>query len=293
MQERAEYFKQKIALYSMFILGTGIINNGFKGNFGEVLAGFIFSLVLLLILFPLVSNFSLKISFFNTQNKLKEFFFIMFLLFISFVSLYIIAENFKITIDFAEKLLLPETSKLITSLIFLILIIYFGRRTKETVLKFSYLIFLFAAFVIIIFMLLMSKNYKSQNLEILTFPKLSNSIDSFFNYFKLVTLPSLLLPFYESFFFGKGSRKALILGNAVGIFLLSICFLSSVLLFGATLCGKFSYAYAEAVSTVSIGRLFSRLDGYSYVIYFASSLIKINICFSIIKASLGKILRII
>ena len=60
------------------------------------------------------------------------------------------------------------------------------------------------------------------------------------------------------------------------------------MLFGAQMSGEFDYPYAMAISTVTFGNLFSRLDGFSYFIYFVTALIKITVCVDVIKQEMKK-----
>ena len=87
----------------------------------------------------------------------------------------------------------------------------------------------------------------------------------------------------------KVKRKTLTLGLSFGFFLLGIAILLSVMIFGAELSGRLDYPFFSAVSTVTIGKLFTRMDYLAYFIYFSSALIKITICLFVTFSSLKKI----
>ena len=101
-------------------------------------------------------------------------------------------------------------------------------------------------------------------------------------YIKKVTLPCFLIGVFAR---DNGfSKKTAVSGAVLGNLTLAFCILNSLLLFGNKFAGRLDYPYAFAISTVTFGNLFCRLDGFAYFIYFASCLIKITLSVSIIKS---------
>ena len=56
----------------------------------------------------------------------------------------------------------------------------------------------------------------------------------------------------------------------------------AAIVFGSDFAGKLKYPYASAISTVTLGNLFTRMDGFAYLIFFASVIVKITVCIKII-----------
>ena len=97
------------------------------------------------------------------------------------------------------------------------------------------------------------------------------------------------MPIFLKFFFDDTRTKQGFSGVIIGACLLGMCILSPILLFGAQLSGQLDFPNSYAVSTVTVGRLFTRLDGFAYFVYFVSSVIKITVCISVVRESLKTI----
>ena len=80
----------------------------------------------------------------------------------------------------------------------------------------------------------------------------------------------------------------MLIGVSGGCGLAALVLLNSVMLFGAELAGKFDYPYSAAISTISVGYLFSRMDGFSYFLGFACTLVRIGVCITTVKSLFKK-----
>ena len=80
------------------------------------------------------------------------------------------------------------------------------------------------------------------------------------------------------FVFKNRCIKSALAGAVTGFSILGICILNSILLFGAELSGELGFSYISAISTISIGRLFTRLDEFAYLLFFITCIIKITVC---------------
>ena len=80
----------------------------------------------------------------------------------------------------------------------------------------------------------------------------------------------------------------MLIGVSGGCGLSALVLLNSVMLFGAELAGKFDYPYSAAISTISVGYLFSRMDGFSYFLGFACALVRIGVCITTVKSLFKK-----
>jgi hypothetical protein len=73
----------------------------------------------------------------------------------------------------------------------------------------------------------------------------------------------------------KASEAALAV--LLAALLLLVCFLNVNLLLGEYFGSTRDYPYSEAVSTVTAGKLFARMEGLAYVMYYAVSAVKISV----------------
>ncbi len=207
---------------------------------------------------------------------------------IAVASLFIAADSFRDFIDFASNVILPKTSRAFIIITFLAIVVFFGFKRQEDSLKFSLICFGFTAIAITFFFLASIGDYEAENIRMSSFPDWGVILSEAKPYFMNPLLPALLLPFYYRLVF-KGNKNSGHFGLALGLIFFGLCILSAVLLFGTELSCRLSYPYASAISTISIGRLYTRLDGFSYFIYFASALTKINICVFLCFSSMKKI----
>lgn len=259
------YGKHFIALSALFILGNAVINLPVsvadKFTFLGFLISFLISLLLYFVLFLIpISKPLLSIAF--------------------FVSYYAAADTFLDFIKFINATLLRDTPKILTVLPFVIVVILFATKSRTAVFKFSLVSAFFSVLAVIFFFIFTAKDFEIKNIIIKELPTLKNLYTQAMPYIKTVTLPSLLLVIYAKL--TAKNKKSVFLGLISGNAVLAFCILNSVLLFGSKFAGRLFYPYASAISTVTFGNLFTRMDGFAYFIYFASCLIKITVCVDII-----------
>ncbi len=207
---------------------------------------------------------------------------------VSVFALFILAETFKIFCEFSANILL-ESSQYLPTVLFGAVCFYFGFRRQANILKFSLLGFVYTAVVILIFTALLLPNLKVENI---TFPENFNALEltSGFKFeFLNIFLPVILLCFYQYAINGNAQKSAVTVGVIIGAVILLVCALSVVMLFGSEFSSVLDYPYLSAVSSVSVGKLFSRLDAVLYFVFFLSSLLRIEVCIFVIKFCLKKI----
>ncbi len=169
-------------------------------------------------------------------------------------------------------------NSLIGVLIFCVALFYFLAHRQENILKFSLLAGVFSFAVIAFFALFLLENYQFKNLYIKDLPDIKTAIDGVVPLLRKAFLPTGLLYFYKHFV-GLGGRKgALIKGYILGGLFLSAALICPILIFGTEFIAKTPFPFNSAVTTMSIGRLFGRLDGIMYVVYFLSALLKSVVC---------------
>lgn len=198
------------------------------------------------------------------------------------------AEALKDYFKFISQYVLPDTNPFFIVLLFIGCVFFFLKANKKAILKFSLLAFFFSVTVTLFFFFATAHNYELRNIFIFELPNAKEFIKQAKPYFKEMFFPVVLLPFLNLEVFGKLRVKNSLVGLLAGFLVLGICVMGSVLLFGANLAGRLPFPFASAVSTVTIGRLFTRMDGLSYFIYFVTTLIKTVCCVYIIKFCIKK-----
>lgn len=144
---------------------------------------------------------------------------------------------------------------------------------KKTILKFS-LIFFPICFGLVILIFLFSYPFMSlKYLELKTMPQLSGIIEQTFK--KLVgTVVPVCLPL-AVLCIGKPTYAAI--GGTVGAAFLLLSVINTEAIFGSQFASSLSYPYAQAVSAVSLGELFSRMDAALYPAILFPGIVRISV----------------
>lgn len=291
MQKRI-FTKASVSAGALFVLGNAVmvfpLKNGDEFTPLGISISFIIGIILYILAIPFY-NFLLNCRYNNMPIKILKC--LSFLIIILF-SVFIAADVFKTFTKFISEIILPKTPLWLIAITLGAVVIYFITKRQEDFLKFSLICFVFVMVAVIAFFLLSLGDYNWENLKISHFPDFKKLIENTKPYILNPAIHSLLLPLYYKLIFKKEKISGH-MGYILGISLLSVCILSVILLFGTKLSCRLSFPYASAISTISVGRLYTRLDGFSYFIYFASSIIKINICSFIAISCIKKIEKII
>ena len=187
-------------------------------------------------------------------------------------------------VRFATEILLPYTNKVWIFLIFAAVVFALAVKGNEVLLKFSFLSLAICGFVIVLMLVLSIKDFKVGNIAIYTFPDAKALTRESVPFLKSITAPAMLIPMYQAVCEKRVSRRACFGGLAAGSILLIACFADCLLLFGVALSARFDYPLYSAVSTVTVGPLFTRLDGVVYALFFLTALIKTVFCFRLAVA---------
>ena len=289
MKNDAVFKVHNLTLAFIFILGNASIIFPVKNADRYTVLGYIITCVLSLCLFLLlIPAFNLLFCEKEGDNLPRKIIKLSVFALSFAVALYYSAEAFLSFAELAAKLMLPKTPKLITCFFFLISVVFFATRREEDLLKFSLLAGGLIGVLIIFFFIASISAFDLNRIFIFSAKSLEPALRQTPPYIKECLPPCLLLGVYQTCVFGRVQKSASFWGIIIGFILLWLCILNSVLIFGVPLSARLSYPYASAVSTVSVGRLFTRLDGFAYFIYYISSLTKITVCIFICCALLKK-----
>lgn len=293
MKNKINFSIHTIALSVLFVLGNAVIYLPVKGageyTFLAFMAAAVLNIIAVALVFPL-ADFSFKEAEFK---GIKKWFTVVIIIAVTLFAAFGIADTFKSFIKFVSLVILPDTPMFFITVLFLAVVLFFISKRQEELLKFSFLAFFITALLIVFFFFATVTNYNFRNIFIFRLPKPKEFIEELMPYIKNPVLPSLLLPFFTVSAVGEKHKKHLLSGVAVSLILLGVCLLGPLLLFGPFFAGDLPYPYASAVSTVTVGRLFTRLDGFSYFIYFATALVKITASAFVIKKGLKRLNQIL
>lgn len=255
-----------LCLVSLFFVGNAVINLPFGYGCNAALLGFITAFLLCLPLILLFSKTSLK----KEKAPLSVAFSLIFVLY----SLFCGIVTFRNYVTFSDRIILPEIGSFFPTLLFLFLLWLICKGKKEAVLKLA-LISAILVFSLVIILCLLSLD--SMSLTALL-PKNPPSLKET----GYQTLSFVSMSFIEGVvlmgFINSENKKAIMKGYFTGAAILLIILLQCISVFGYSLTARLDYPYAFAMSIITFGDKFSRMEGFSYLLYFSCTLIKTAVC---------------
>ncbi len=291
MKNKTEFFTHTTALSALYVLGNAIIvmpkSTADEFNF----LGYMAASAVAFILFAAAIVLSKHLFSPRNENSgiFKKSLFSLVYFAISLFALWCLADTFKIFVLFAADTMIRQTAMSFSVIIFAAVVIYFSLKRQENILKFSLIAFFFVAAVVIFFFIACIPRYDLRNIFVFKLPKMSELAIQTKPYILNPVIPSLFLPVYNMLAFKNTRAAAEFCGLCTGLVVLGICTVGSVLIFSAEFAGELNYPYAATVSTVSFGRLFTRLDGFTYFVYFVSCTIRSTVCAFVMYKCLKKI----
>ena len=174
-------------------------------------------------------------------------------------------------ISFLKQEQTTATSIVLLIVAFGLAVAVFWDANRHAIYKYSLFMFLLVAVILALCLVAGRTNFEYTNLT----ESIKNTNVSVNKIFALC-LPLVAL---SSFTSNENSRqKPLLFGVMTGVLLLFITMLQSVL----TLGNASNFPYLKAVSTISVGSLFTRLDGLVWFVFFVTSIIKTIVCINVI-----------
>lgn len=277
----------------MFILGNAVMFLPKKNANEFTFTGFLIGFILSIAVYFLSSKIYFYVLESNNNIFLKKAVTVILLTVLAVFAFFCAGETFLSLGRFITKVMLPKTPPFFAFLILFAVVVYFSLKRQENVLKFALISLVLTGIVIIFFFFAAMDKYDLRNIFIFRLPNLKEIIKQTKPYLLNPIIPVLLLPLYNIFTFDKEMKKAGVSGIVIGQIFLGITILTSVLLFGADFAGRLDFPYSSAISTVTVGRLFTRLDGFSFFIYFVSGIIKITVSVFVVFSCLKKLKEII
>lgn len=206
------------------------------------------------------------------------------------ISAYCALDCFIDFCGFANALLLPESPNFAVAVLFILVVAVLSLKPNSVLMKLS--LFFAACFVVAvpILILLTVKDFSVAGLNIGGAEDIKNGICASV---QSIALPALLIPPYILIENKNAPEASGTYGLLCGLTTTALCVLDSLLLFGTGLSEKLAFPFATAVSTVTVGTLFTRMDGPVYCLFFMSAVIKSVLCIRLCAALFKKMRCII
>lgn len=282
------YLPHKISLFALFMLGEAVILLPFKSSTDKTLIAFLIAAFIGIPLLVLVQFLLKKAEEIKTlKNTVKIIIYILFIIY----SLYLAANTFNVFMDFVYTYVLIGVSKLFSAMVFFSVTLTLSFLKRNVLYKFGIVTAAVSLVLIIILFAFSVGQFSLDNISLLSMPSLKDVYSESLTYLKSLILPSLILLIFEDDYNKKGNLSVVVRGYSFGLCLHLICLLNSLLIFGTSLSARLDFAYSEAIATVTAGNIFTRMDGFSYFVFFISCLVKITLCLKISGDLVKKIMR--
>ncbi len=249
-----------------------------SGDFTVFLVAFSISVLLYFLCFKWLEKF-------KTKQINKALFYVAGIISVIFC-LVVCAETSKHFLNYISTEVLIKNRKIYSVVAFLGIVIYALFRRPEAIVKFSAPALVFIALSVLILFLVSGNNFNADFLSSLFVPKTSKSVLRMFEYLLLCFVSPTVFAVFSAFYFKKPSLKTEIVGLGAGAVILAVCFLSGVLTFSLAEASEIRHAYPKSVSVISVGELFTRMEGIACFVFFFSALVKTVICAFSVKALL-------
>ena len=278
MREKPARSKHILSLTALYVLGDAVIFLPGKGSGKYLFLGAVVAIAVTFLLYGVI------ISLLNLLLQKEEEWYgkiaaWLLSVVLAAVAFYMGVACLRRFVRFASEILLPKTPKIWIVLIFLAVVFYLLMKQEEVTKKLSLLLFIMAVLIVLLILVLSEKDFKISNIAIYEVPKFGDLFKEALPFLKSITLPALLIPAYTAIYDRKVSYSASFGGLAFGSGLLIACFAECLLLFGVELSARFDYPLYSAVSTVTVGPLFTRMDGMVYGLFFSTALMKTAVSF--------------
>ncbi len=273
-KETPIYSKHIFCLCALFVLSGGILSAPFNAASGYTVYAFLISAV-----------FGILIYFFTAKYLTKNKIFIGFSV---LAALFCAVDSTADFCVFIKDSLLSEMSIFLIAAAFVAVIVYAASKGKVALLKFSLISFFCMSILIVFFFLATLENFENLNVFYVKEFEFSGLFETFAAYFKKIVFPVFVLPFFNELYFEKPIKKPSLCGVVIGYGALFLTTINSLFVFGEKFAQRVLYPYAAAVSTVTFGSFFTRLDGFAYIIYFSAIIVRVTTCVLVIKKVLTK-----
>ena len=280
MTEKTTKYKHLICLLGLFILGESVIATPYSGadslNVLALFCACAIAAVSVFLITPLLPPI------FSDENEKKNPILraaVTFCYCIAIIiSLFSAAKAFVSLNDFVCEVMLIKTPRFITAFILAILAVVATAGDRNNIFKFSLISTVVCALIIVALFVFSIPNFELGNIIPYTYLPSHNILGQIAEYSLKVFAPCAVAVVYICATHEAPRGTILCDGVLLGGIMLLLCVANSILIFGAPTAAKMQFPYSDAVSLVSIGELYTRMDGLSYLLIFISTATKITVC---------------
>ncbi len=179
---------------------------------------------------------------------------------------------------YVKEEILIKNSKFLILVFFLGVALYALRCGKKVITKYSVLTFWFCLGITVILFIVSFKIFRRSYFIDAVKGEISSLFPQTFYLFVKCFFSVGVLAVFQRFAFREVGVKNDIRGIVLGGGLLCLCFLSGVLTFSLKTASEMNFSYAQSIGVISVGKLYTRMDGFAYFIFFFSCLIKTAVC---------------
>lgn len=190
--------------------------------------------------------------------------------------------------DYVSADVLSRNRKIFSLIGFGAVYLFAANKEKQATAKFSGIVFVFSVVSMLLLLLASLGNFETSHLKTLVMGDIVGIAKRSIKYLFYAFLFPVVFGVFSAFSFKEKNIKSEVLGLIIGFLMLSVCFFSATLTFSLSEASGMEHAYPMSISVVSVGELFTRMDGFAYFIFFLSALVKAAICGLSIKAILEK-----
>lgn len=281
---KEDYRIHTVLLSVLFVLGNAIITFPKSGANNNTFLGFLVAFIIALCLAVPVSGIINRLL----NCKIKSVLYICNIALIGFI-LYDAGRCVKDYVGFVSRSILPETSIFVIGAVLFLVTLWSATRPSSTILKFSLISFFIVSVVVILFFIFSMKSLNIEYIFLLSLPDFYDVIKQSLPYISGVFLSFITTFIYQKQILGSVKNGGSVISVLLTGLLFGVVLLNSILLFGSRLSGDYKYPYSDAISVISIGDLFTRMDGFAYFVFFATSLIKLTVSVFVTVNLLGSV----
>lgn len=257
-----------LSAVSLFLISGGLIKAPFGGNnIGNPLSFLISGALFIITAIALTKLFYYLFSLKKRNLTLKIVYGTFAAVLIAFAF-----YTFKEYVTFVYDIILPRTPKVFIAIVFAACVFFFIFTDRLPILKFSVISATAATLIFFAFFILSIKNFNNKNIFSSVDFNVTHSLKEIGKYYLTMFLPALI-PIAFLSVKSKLSPISTAIGAGWGFLLCIICIADSVLSFGYALACRLDYPYIEDISTITVGSLFTRMDGFAYFAFFPAYLI--------------------
>ncbi len=266
---KSAYNIHTVALTALFLMGNAVLTTNIHG-FISTFFSFLISAFLTLIIIAAVSKF-LNFAFLPSK-KLSICFCITALLIIS-IAAFGILDTLYSYIGFLSNVQMPQTSLLLLCAAMVIPVTALAVCSNSALYKFCLLSAFISGCAVALVFIGGTKNFDLSVFQAnIDKTVLTDNIIGFLKRF----LPIVCVTAFVTLSKENACTKQILTGAAIGLLATAVCLLQSVLTLGSSSGENFSFF--RAVSVISSGSLFTRLDGFCFWLFFVCALIKSAVC---------------